>query len=232
MAHSGVILSCARRRRISPAVRRFLSWVIAGAHERSLAPLGMTKEAAASFVQSNALPAIKFFRHNFHHQWRNHQRIRILSCTSQIRAHFVSEGLIDPTHLNQARKINFDECHRPLPHVVSRTHTKDMRRGRPNNKPILREQHREIGRAIRFLRPTRARLRSRAREIFPDSGSVEETPGSIVSVFVKDRDTAFRHRIAEFLDQQRLIADKRQDPAAPGEIVIAFGKSPVIRSNS
>ena len=109
-----------------------------------------------------------------------------------------SEDLIDPTHLNQARKINFNECHRPLPHVVSRTHTKDMRCGRPNNKPILREQHREIGRAIRFSARLAPGCDHVPAKFFLTRDRWKKTPGSIVSVFVKDRDTAFRHCIAEF----------------------------------
>jgi hypothetical protein len=97
-----------------------------------------------------------------------------------------------------------------------------MRCGRPNNKPILREQHREIGRAIRFSARLAPGCDHVPAKFFLTRDRWKKTPGSIVSVFVKDRDTAFRHYIAEFLDQQRLIADKRQDPAAPGEIVIAF----------
>src|SRR6478736_7286760 len=41
-----------------------------------------------------------------------------------------------------------------------------------------------------------------------------------MTVFVKNSDAAFWHNVAKFFDQQRLVIDKRDNPAAPGEIVV------------
>src|SRR6266513_5954759 len=39
---------------------------------------------------------------------------------------------------------------------------------------------------------------------------------------MKDSDTAFSEYACEFFDHQRRIADKRDDPSAPGKVVILF----------
>src|SRR6185369_10154733 len=43
-----------------------------------------------------------------------------------------------------------------------------------------------------------------------------------MTVFVKDSNAAFCHNAAKFSDQQRLVIDKGDDPAAPREIVVAL----------
>src|SRR5437773_7651276 len=50
----------------------------------------------------------------------------------------------------------------------------------------------------------------------------ERSPRLRVPVFMKDSDAAFLEHAYEFFDQQRRIADKRDDPSAPGKVVILF----------
>src|SRR5205809_3035717 len=67
-----------------------------------------------------------FFGHNLDHERSDHHRIRVLLRLSQIGAQSIGEALIDSAHLRQAREIDFNECCRPLPHVVSRSDAKDV----------------------------------------------------------------------------------------------------------
>jgi hypothetical protein len=48
----------------------------------------------------------------------------------------------------------------------------------------------------------------------------KESPGLVMAVFMKNRDTAFRHNRANLFDSSETIIHKRNHPAAPEEIVV------------
>ena len=83
--------------------------------------------ALTDFVNSRPIVELKPFRDNFQNERCKHPGIRIFLRAGESGADLLGEFLIDSCHFNQAFEIRFDECDRPLPHVIARTQAKNVR---------------------------------------------------------------------------------------------------------
>src|ERR1043165_4043587 len=123
-------------------------------------------------------------------------------------ANVLREFLIDPSHFNQAGKISFYECCRPLPHVVSRTDTKQVRSGRTNLEAVRRKQCSQGYRSIGLT----ARLPPCSDHMFAEALLIRQTrnemPCLVMAVFMKNGHAPCAHSLREFFYQQRRITHK------------------------
>src|SRR6476661_8556862 len=70
--------------------------------------------------------SVHFFRDYLEHQRRHHERIAIPFRAREIGANFAGEMLIDSSHADKTRQVNFNERGRPLPHVIVLPQAKDV----------------------------------------------------------------------------------------------------------